>query len=71
MYYSPFTLPTLSAPSAPVSESSLSIYPNPQPHIPESVVLAGSPWSQVVEPPASMLTLHRQKSALGWVSDLR
>lgn len=70
MYYLPFTFPALSpllkqSSSALVSESSLSIYPNSQPCIPESIVLAESPWSQVVKPPACILTLPRQKSALG------
>lgn len=70
IYYLPFTFPALSpllkqSSSALVSESSLHIYPNSQPCIPESIVLAESPWSQVVKPPACILTLPRQKSALG------
>ena len=71
MCYLPFFLPTPSPPLkessfAPLSESFLNIYPNPQPCIPESIVLAESPWSHVINPPACILTLTRQKLVLGW-----
>lgn len=70
MYYLPFFLPTPSPPLkessfVPLSQSFLNIYPNSQPCIPESIVLAESPWSHVINPPACILTLTRQKLVLG------